>query len=180
MKKYVGTLLTVIALTILCTGVHAKDTNIVYLDSQRILLESMAGKAAYDKLDLHKNEKQKEIDKMQESLQSLGDTISAQSPTMKDSARQELEIKYEQELKKYNRFVKDAQEELRRMELSLIKPISEQVNVIIDEYGSKNDIDIILDRRDPGIIYTSKKLDITDAILGLYDKQYKESKGKTE
>ena len=69
---------------------------------------------------------------MLKSLKELGETISVKSPTMKDSARQELELKYEQEQRAYNRFVKDAQEELRRVELSLVKPISDEVNVIIE------------------------------------------------
>ena len=180
MKRYIPALLTILAFMVLCTAVNAQETNIVYLDSQRILIESAAGKDAYDKLEAVKNEKQIEIDKMLKSLKELGDTISVKSPTMKDSARQELELKYEQEQRAYNRFVKDAQEELRRAELSLVKPISDEVNVIIEEYGSKNAIDLILDKRGPGIVYTSKKLDITDAILKLYDKKYLASKEKTE
>ena len=52
------------------------------------------------------------------------------------------------------------------------------MSAIIDEYGDQHNIDIILDRRDPGIIYTSKKLDITDAILELYNKKYQETAGK--
>lgn len=180
MKKYIPSLFLGIALILLCSGAAAAETKIVYMDSQRILTDSLAGKDVYSKLQVIKDEKQTEIDKMQESLQALGNDISIKSPTMKVSARQELELKYEQELRKYNRFVKDAQEELRRMELTLVKPISEEVNTIIEDYGNKNDIDIILDRRDPGIIYTSKELDITDDILELYDKKYKESKGKKE
>ena len=169
-----------LAFLVVCTPVNAQDSNIVYLDSQRILIESAAGKDAYDKLEAVKNEKQIEIDKMLQSLKELGDTISVKSPTMKDSARQELELKYEQQQRAYNRFVKDAQEELRRAEISLVKPISDEVNVIIEAYGSKNAIDLILDKRSPGIVYTSKKLDITDAILKLYDKKYLESKDKNE
>lgn len=180
MKRYMKALLIVLAFTFACTSIHAENANIAYLDSQRILIESAAGKDAYDKLEAVKNEKQFEIDKMLATLKELGDTISAKSPTMKDSARQELELKYEQEQRKYNRFVKDAQEELRRVELTLVKPISDEVNVIIEEYGNKNALDLILDRRNPGIIYTSKKLDITDDILKLYDKKYQESREKTE
>ncbi|HHO75758.1 MAG TPA: OmpH family outer membrane protein [Deltaproteobacteria bacterium] len=176
MKRYLSALITVMMFSTVFSLAHAADRTIVYLDSQRILIESAAGKEAYDKLELIKNEKQKEIDGMSQTLKMLGDEIAAKSPTMKESARQELELKYEQELRKYNRFVKDAQEDLRRSEITLIKPISEEVNVIIEEYGNKNAIDIILDRRDPGIIYTSRKLDITDAILDLFDKSHQGSK----
>ncbi len=157
---------------------YAADSKIVYMDSQRILTDSIAGKEAYGQLEKLKNEKQKDIDKMQNTLKKIGEEIQVKGPTMKETAKQELQSKYESELRSYNRFVKDAQEDLRRRELSLVKPISDEVNTIIDEYGDKNGIDIILDRRDPGIIYTSKKLDITDAILKLYDAKQKAKGGK--
>ncbi len=158
---------------------YAADSKIVYMDSQRILTDSVAGKEAYSQLEKLKNERQKDIDKMQNTLKKLGEEIQIKGPTMKDAAKQELQAKYEGELKNYNRFVKDAQEELRKKELSLVKPISDEVNAIIDEYGKQNGIDIILDRRDPGIIYTSTKLDVTDTILKLYDaKRQQKAKDK--
>jgi outer membrane protein len=167
-----------IAVFALSGQAHTADLKIYYMDSQRILTDSLAGKDVYKQLEVLKDERQKEIDAMQESLRKMGEDISVKGPTMNEQAKLELQSKYESELKKYNRFVKDAQEELRRRELTLVKPISDEVSTIIDEYGKQNAIDIILDRRDPGIIYTSEKLDITNAILQRYDKKYKETKGK--
>lgn len=169
MKRFILIVTAFIVSMALSTHGYATDAKIVYMDSQRILTDSVAGKEAYGQLEKIKNERQKDIDKFQDTLKKLGEEIQIKSPTMKNEAKQELQAKYEGELRNYNRFVKDAQEELRKKELSLVKPISDEVNTIIDEYGDKNGIDIILDRRDPGIIYTSSKLDITDVILKLYD-----------
>jgi len=167
-----------IAVFVLSLQAHAADLKIFYIDSQRILTDSLAGKDAYKQLEVLKNERQQEINKLEDALKQMGADISVKGPSMNESAKLELQSKYEAELKKYNRFVKDAQEELRKRELSLVKPISDEVSAIIDDYGKQNSIDIILDRRDPGIIYTSEKLDITTAILERYDKKYKETKGK--
>lgn len=177
MKRFIPVIVALFVSVGFCAQGQAADSKIVYMDSQRILTDSIAGKEAYGQLEKLKNERQKDIDKMQDSLKKLGEEIQVKGATMKETAKLELQSKYESELKNYNRYVKDAQEELRRRELALVKPISDEVNTIIDEYGNQNSIDIILDRRDPGIIYTSSKLDITDAILKLYDAK-RQQKGK--
>lgn len=179
MTRFISIAIALAAMICLSGQVQAADLKIVYMDSQRILTDSIAGKEAYGQLEKLKNDRQKEIDKMQQTLKSLGEEISVKGPMMKEAAKMELQAKYENELKNYNRFLKDAQEELRRKELALVKPISDEVNKIIDDYGKQNSIDIILDRRDPGIIYTSERLDVTDTILKLYDAKHQpKAKGK--
>lgn len=174
MKRFILLTAALILATGLAANAQTAGPKIVYMDSQRILTDSVAGKEAYAQLEKLKNEKQKEIDKIQSNIKKIQEDIQLKGATMKDTAKLELQGKYESEVKNYNRAVKDAQEDLRRRELALVKPISEEVNTIIDEYGKQNSIDIILDRRDPGIIYTSNKLDITDAILKLYDEKRKQ------
>lgn len=179
MKRLVTIAAALIAMICLSGQGQAADLKIVYLDSQRILTDSIAGKEAYGQLEKLKNERQKEIDKIQQTLKGLGEDISVKGPMMKEAARIELQSKYDNELKNYNRTIKDAQDELRRKELSLVKPISDEVNKIIDDYGKQNSIDMILDKRDPGMIYTSERLDITDTILKLYDSKHQpKAKGK--
>lgn len=179
MKRFISIAAALIVMICLSGQGQTADLKIVHMDSQRILTDSIAGKEAYGQLEKIKNERQKEIDKMQQTLKSLGEDISIKGPMMKEAAKMDLQSRYENELKNYNRFIKDAQEELRRKELTLVKPISDEVNKIIDEYGKQNSIDIILDRRDPGIIYTSERLDITDTILKLYDSKHQpKAKGK--
>ena len=179
MKRLVSIAAALVAMICLSGQGQTADLKIVFLDSQRILTESIAGKEAYSQLEKLKNEKQKEIDKIQQTLKSLGEDISVKGPMMKEAAKIDLQTRYDNELKNYNRTIKDAQDELRRRELALVKPISDEVNKIIDDYGKQNSIDMILDKRDPGMIYTSGRLDITDTILKLYDaKNQPKAKGK--
>jgi outer membrane protein len=164
-----------IALPGLCGQAGAADLKIVYIDSQRILTDSIAGKEAYAQLEKISNERRKDIDKMQEGIKKLGEEIQAKGPTMKESAKADLQARYESEVKALNRYAKDADDELRRKQMILVKPISDEVNEIIADYGKKNDIDLIFDTRAPGMVYNSPKADITDAILKLYDTKRKKT-----
>jgi outer membrane protein len=157
---------------------NAADLKIVYIDSQRILTDSIAGKEAFSQLEKISSERRKDIDKMQDSIKKLGEEIQVKGSTMKEAAKADLQARYESEVKNLNRYAKDADDELRRKQMVLVKPISDEVNEIIADYGKKNDIDLILDTRAPGMVYNSPKGDITDAILKLYDSKHKNTKGK--
>ncbi|MGC9323918.1 MAG: OmpH family outer membrane protein [Desulfomonilia bacterium] len=178
--KHYALIFTAFILLISTGTVGAQDIKIVYIDSQRILYESLAGKDAYDKLSALKDQKETEIQKMQEKIKAMGDDIAMKSPTMNAAAKDELEMQYEQELKNYNRLVKDAQDELKRMEISLLKPWSKDLDDIIKEYGLKNSIDLILDKRNPAIIYASDRIDITDPIMEIFNTHYQEKGAKKE
>lgn len=167
-----------IALPGLCAQGNAADLKIAYIDSQRILTDSVAGKDAFAQLEKISGERRKEIDKMQAGIKKLGEEIQLKGSTMKEAAKAELQAKYEAEVKNLNRYAKDAEEELRRKQMVLVKPISDEVNEIIAEYGKKNGIDLILDTRAPGMVYNSAKGDITDDILKLYDAKHKKSAAK--
>lgn len=180
MKRFIPIAVALfIALPGLCAQGNANDLNIVYLDSQRFLDESIAGKDANAQMMKIQNEKRKEVEKMQESIKKLDEEIRTKGPTMKEGARAELQAKLESEAKSLNRYVKDADEELKRKYMILIKPIQDDLNKIIDDYGKQNGIDIIFDTKAPGgMVYNSKKADITDAILKIYDAKQKKPKEK--
>jgi len=158
----------------------AQDTKIVYLESQRILMESQAGKEAYKQLSSLKDQKASELEKKQNKLKTMADQLQAKSATMSASAREDLEAKYDKELKDYNRAVKDAQDELRRKEVEFLKPFSKDVDEVIKAYSEKNKIDIVLDKQSGVIAYADPKIDITSQIIAAFDKHNQEKKGKAK
>ncbi|MRR35356.1 OmpH family outer membrane protein [bacterium] len=98
---------------------------------------------------------------------------------MKESAKLELQDKYESEYKKTNRYVKEAQEEMRKKEYNLLKPIQEELQAVIGDYAKKNSIDYIFDKGYPGLLFSSEKMNISDEILKIYDEKFKQKpKGK--
>ena len=124
----------------------AQDTKIAFLDSQKILMESQAGKEAYKQLNSLKDQKSDELEKKQAKLKTMADQLQAKSATMTTQAREDLETKYDKELKEYNRSVKDAQDDLRRKEVEFLKPFSKDLDYVIKAHAEKNNIDMVLDK----------------------------------
>jgi outer membrane protein len=178
MKRIIIAFFTICLLCATSGTLWAQDTKIVYLDSQKILMESLAGKDAYKQLNTLKDQKASELEKKQKKLKTMADQLQAKSATMSTSAREDLEAKYDKELKDYNRAVKDAQDDLRRREMEFLKPFSKDLDEIIRAYSEKNNIDIVLDKQNPAIVYSNPKIDITSHIIAAFDKHNQEKKGK--
>ncbi len=180
MNRYLMGLVVSVLILFVAGALPAQEAKVVYIDSQRILYESAAGKEAYKQLSAMKDQKEGEIQKRQSKLKGLSESIQAKSATMSAPAKDELEAQYERELKDYNRYVKDAQDELRQKESALMKPWGKELDDIIKDYGEKHGLDLILDKANPVIIYSSKKIDITDQIMDIFNKRYQEKSGKAK
>ena len=171
MKKVLYGIVAVLAGVLIAQAAQAQDNKFAYIDAQRLLLESIPGKAAAEQMQKVQQDKQTQLEKIEASIKKIGEQLAAKSPALSEKAKGDLEDQYQRELRDRERFLKDAQEELRKKEAALIKPIRDDLDKIIDDYGRKNGIDLILDVKSPGIIYASDRIDITEAILDLYNKQ---------
>jgi outer membrane protein len=179
MKRIISALAVIFTLVLVSGNASAaQDVKIAYIDSQRILYESAPGKEAYKQLSAAKEQKEAEVIKKRNKLKGLSDSLQAKSATMSAQAKEDLTAQYEREMKEYDRFVKDAQEDLRNMEKKLLVPWSKELDEIIKNYGQKNGIDLILDKTNPVIIYASDKIDITNPIMEALNKKYQEKSKK--
>jgi len=171
MKKVVSGIVAVLACTLIAQAAQAQENKFAYIDAQRLLLESIPGKEAAGQMEKLQKDKQAQLEKIEASIKKIGEQLAAKTPAMSEKAKSDLEDQYQRELRDRERFMKDAQDELRKKEAALIKPIRDDLDKIIDDYGRKNNIDLILDVKAPGVIYASDRIDITAAILEIYNKQ---------
>lgn len=178
MKKHILSALAFLLVVMGAQGASAEELKVAYIDSQRVITQSKMGKEAYAKLQKLSDQKEEDLKKRETKIKSLSDEIQAKSATLSTAAKEDLQRQYEKEVKEYNRMYKDAQDELRNTEMSILKPWTKELEAIIKDYGEKNKIDLILDRTNPAVIYASKRIDITDAIIELFDKKYQEKQSQ--
>ncbi len=180
MKKTVSVLTTLSMLLILIPCAYAAEYKIAVVDKQKLLLESQAGKDALAELEQVQKEKEAEINQKREAIRKLEEEISIKGLTMSDAAKEELELRHQQMTREMNRFFQDAQEDWKRSQITLLKPISDALDELITNYGQEHGLDLIIDRRTPGVLFSADGIDITPGILALYDKLYQEKKAKKE
>lgn len=146
----------------------AEPQKIAYVDLQKVLNLSSAGKAAKEQLAEKVKKYQEEINKRQEDLKRLKDLLEKQSVALSEKARADKEKEYQQNLKEFQRLTKDAQEDLQAKDEELTKSILGQIEKVVQDFGRKNGYTLIFIRNE-SMLYADDKADVTDSILKIFN-----------
>lgn len=172
MKRIIAAFFTIASLLAFSSAAFAADSKIGYVDLQKVLNLSDAGKEAKDQLAGKVKKYQDEINARQEELKKLKDDLEKQGVLLSESARAGKEKDYQQKLKEFQRFTKDAEDELKGRDEEFTRKILEEIEKVIQEYGKKNGFAFILVRNET-MIFADEKADQTDQILKAVNAQKK-------
>ena len=143
----------------------AAEIKIGYLDMQRTLNTSEAGKTAKLQLQEKLKKYQEQINAKQEELQKLKTDLEKQGVALTEASRAAKEKDYQQKLKDFQRFTKDAEEDLQARDGEFTKKILETLEKVVQEYGKKQGYSMIFDARSAGMLYADTSADLTENIL---------------
>ncbi len=161
-----------LASCIVSTTAFAADLKIGYVEMQRALNGSEAGKEAKEQLAARLKKYQDEINGKQDELKKLKDELEKQGAFLNETTRAAKEKDYQQRLKEFQRFTKDAQDELQQKDQEFTRKILEGLEKIIQEYGRKNGYTFIFVQNE-SMLYANEKADLTDEVLKLFNESRK-------
>ena len=155
----------------LITSVYS-NSKIVYLDLDKILTNSIAGKSITIKLnDLNKKNLDK-FENISKNLKKEESKLIAQKKIMSaDNFKKEV-IELKNKIREYNEDSNKSTTELNDKKINATNQLLQLLNPILMDYSNKNDISIILNKRN--ILTGKKELDITKTILQIFDKNVKQ------
>lgn len=158
----------ILAVCLTSTTVFAADQKLGYIDMQRAINSSEAGKEAKEQLAAKVKKYQDEINVKQEDLKKLKEDLEKQGMLLSDSARASKEKDYQNKLKDFQRFTKDAQDELQGKDEELTRRILEEMEKVILEYGRQNHFTFIFVKNE-SMLFVDEKADQTDEVLKLFN-----------
>jgi outer membrane protein len=168
---------TVCALAVLvCSSAAAQSAKFGYVDIQRAVTESAAGKDAMEKFKGTVSRMETTIMTEKEQIERLAETMQRQSMMLTDDIRREREKELLRRQRDYERQVKDSQAELQIKEAELTNDILEELIPIIQKYGKDNNYTFIFERSDKVLLYAVEDLNLTDTLIALFDAQYTKRK----
>ena len=168
MKKIIGICSIAVLAMVLTTGICVAESKLGYLDIQKAVGLSDAGKAAKEQLAAKFKKYQDEINVKQEELKKLKDELEAQGSMLAASKRAEKEKVYSTKLKNFQEFAKDAQDEMQGKDKELTQKVLESFEKVVQEYGRKNGYTFIFVRNE-GMVFADEKADLTDELLKLFN-----------
>ncbi len=150
-----GAAIAGLALSLVASAVGAQETKIGYVNLQRALNESNAGKKARDAFKKDVDKAQAGLKKQKEQLETMKEQLEKKALVMKDEERRNLELDYQRRLRDFERAYKD----------------SRGLNEVIQQLGAREGYTLILENSSSTVLYSSSNADLTDRIIEEYNRR---------
>ena len=144
-----------------------EGVKIGFVDLDRALNESKAGRSALEKLQAKVKETKTSLLNEKQDLERLRSDIDKKGLLLKEGERRNLEKEFQRRVRNYQREMRDSQEELNQRKNELMADILKGLEKIVKEIGKKDKFTLILERGQ--VLYTDQGVDITDTVIKHYD-----------
>lgn len=171
MKRLMLLLVALLVLFAVPAAMAADAMKIGYVDLQKALNMSAAGKAAKEKMKAKFKDYDADVQKKQEELKKLKDDLEKQAMLLSAEARAAKERDYQQKVKDYQRLTKDIQEELQQTDADFTRKILEEIFKVVQQIGKQEGYTLVLEKTESSILYASDGIDMTDRVIQAFDRQ---------
>ena len=168
MKVRVTLVAAVFLLVSVPAVVRAEGLKIGYIITQRLLIESKAGKEAGEKLKKRLAQAQGGLDKKVAEIKDLEEDIQRRLTVLSEAERRKVMEEHERQLREAKRLREDFQRELDKAEAEVMGGVNEYLREVIQDYAKDNGYDLILDANT--LLYISEKADVTNGVIKAADK----------
>ncbi len=154
-------LLTVISFAVSTAG--ATGTKVGYINMQKVLASSNAGKEAQKAMEKKMKELKASFKKEEEALLALKKEIEKKSSAWSEEKKQEKAIEFQKMRRDLGVKQDDANLELKRLREKYIGPILKKLEKVIQEVAEKEGYTMIFPRS--AIVYAADSVDLTNEII---------------
>lgn len=155
-----------------------EKVRIGYIDLQRAINESQAGKKAKERFEAEVKRVEADLLKERQEVERLKSDFDKRNSLLKEEERRNLEKDFQRRYLGYQRTMRDYQEELRQKEGEMTTEILKDLEKIVTEVGKTEKFTLIFERAQ--LLYSDQGIDITNKVIELYNSRAAEkgAKGK--
>ncbi|MEE9213329.1 MAG: OmpH family outer membrane protein [Thermodesulfobacteriota bacterium] len=161
--------LTIFLAVLFVAVASAQETKVGYIDLQKVIRDSKAGKAAKASFEKEFQQKKVIIESKKRNVDSLREDFIKNAQVMSESARKQKAEDIDKKEKDLLRTQEDFKEELQKKDFELTQKILRDIEGILKQIGDSGDYAIIIEKIEGGVVYSSKSADVTDMVIQAYD-----------
>src|ERR1700722_4818309 len=150
-----------LAMTLGVGVAHAQEARIAAVNSDRILRESAAAKAAQTKLEAEFAKRDKDLQDMAQKLKSMSDSLDKNGASMSPTDRAEKQRDLSQLDTDFQRKQREFREDLNQRRNEELAAVLDRANKVIKQIAEQQHYDLIVQEA----VYVSPRIDITDQVL---------------
>ena len=154
------------------SGFAFSQMKVGVINTQKLVEDSVRGKAMIALLQNFTDSKQKRVKALEEEIQKLDKELM--SPALNQATRDSKTLTAQNKRKELQRFYEDTRAEIQQKQLTEMDKITKEVEPIIAAYGKSQKFTMILNHgpNNPLLLYFDDSIDITTAIIKLYDQKH--------
>jgi outer membrane protein len=142
---------------------------IAVIDTEKILVNSAAGKKALAELKKLQEAKEKEFGTKQQEIKDLQAKVSDGRLSLAQDKLDEMQKQLEDKVIALRRLQDDATRDLTKKRDDVLGQIDQQVMPVINQAGKELGYTLIFRKFESGLIYADEAVDITDSIIKRLD-----------
>lgn len=149
----------------------AADMKFGYVDMQKAIQQTAAGKKAKKELEAEFNKKKKALEKRQADIKKMIEDFQKRSMAMNDDARHKKQVAIQNEMEKYQEMAAQSQMQIQKKEHDLTAPIVAKLKKVIDTIAEKDHYTMILEKSEQNVLWARKDMDLTQRVIKEYDEK---------
>ncbi len=157
----------VLAALVLGLGVRAQaaDAKIGYVDLQKAIQETSAGKKAKSDLEKEFNAKKAELQKKEADIKKMGEDLEKKKVALSDDVRAKKTQELQQEMMKFQKEVGESQMNIQKKERDLTGPIIDKLQSAIGRVAKAKGYTMVLEKSEQSVLWAQKDDDLTDEVV---------------
>ena len=171
MRLFFGKALVVLGVSFSQHLVYAEDAvePIYVVDMQRVISESVMGKAAKNTLEAEIKKREGQLQKLSGDLKALKGDLEKQAALLSPEALKEKRESLEKKEREFQRTFQDQREEIGKKNNEEIGKVVKQIDLVVQEIAKERGYRFIMERDSRVVIYADKRLDLTDEVVEALD-----------
>ena len=147
---------------------HAADAKIAFVDMNKALQETAAGKKAKADLEKEFKAKKDELTKKQNDLKKMGEDFEKKRAVLSDDVRQKKQAELQQEMMKWQESAGQAQMSMQAKEQEALKPILNKLQKAIEATAKEGGYTMVLEKSQ-AVVWGTPENDITAQVVKKFD-----------
>lgn len=149
-------------------------TKIAVINFQGAIGQTVEGKQAIQQLQTKFAARTSQLQDLANKIQSIQKQAQDGANTLSDAAKSQLAQEYQLDSRQYQRQQQELNQDEQDAQADVVDSMSLKMQRVINQYASGHGYSIVLDTSSQSmpILYASTGVDITDAVVKLYDQTY--------
>ena len=169
-KKFV----IILFITFISALSYAEEQKIVYLNVDKIMQQSIAGKSIKKQLENLYNKNLEKFKINDDLLKNKEKKLIAQKNILSQEDFQKELSSLRKEIINFQKEQVKARDDINKLRIGATNKLISQLSPILQEYAKKNSVSLILQKKN--IVMGKKEIEITDEILQITNKEIKNIK----